>query len=243
MTIIHDLPGELFRDIFKYCDKKSIINLGKVDRFFYNITIEDREKIKNILDDYSTFTTKSDKNRYIISCIAVGKIRQLYTLLELGILHPNDDIGNMPFKNSHEGRTAIDCAVLANNLNIIELFMRFGCDLDKRNNIGFTPLMICIIHLGNTEMEVMVLEFLLKKKANTNIEDKNGYIAMDYINGYDPYIRDLLRDYGSREGTEWVLQTCNEYDLVDYDYDHDTDTENYDESGDYDYDSDEEMSE
>ena len=116
MTTIHDLPVELFRDIFKYCDKKSIINLGKVDRFFYNVTKENREKIKNILDDYSTFTTKSDKNKYIISCIVGGKMNQLYTLLELGILHPNDDIGEIPFQHSSEGRTAIDCAVLANNL-------------------------------------------------------------------------------------------------------------------------------
>jgi len=60
--------------------------------------------------------------------------------------------------------------------------MKFGCDLDKKNNIGFTPLMICIIHLGNTEMEVTVLEFLLRKKANTNIEDKNGYILGIFSN-------------------------------------------------------------
>ena len=241
MTTINDLPVELFRYIFKYCNKKSIINLGKINHFFYTVTKEYREEIKSILDDYPTLTTQFDKNKYIISSILCSKMIQLQTLLELGILHPNNDIGICPSQFSSEGRTAIDYAVLTNNLQIIALFLTYGCNLNKRNNGGYTPLMICIINLGDTEDDLKMLEYLLLNKANTNIESKDGYIAIDYVNSYDRYICDILRYYGSRESTEWILQSCHEHDLIDYD--HDIDNENYDESGDYDYDSDEEMSE
>ena len=247
MTTIHNLPIEICKKMIDYCNNKSIINLGKVDCFFYNVTKEHREKIKNLLEDYPTYSTEYDKNNYIMSCILTGKILQLNILLQLGILHPNDNIYTIrQFQYSREAQTSIDWAVDTYDLNIIKLFMEYGCNLNKQNKLGYTPLMICIINLQSTdENQLMILDYLLKNKANPNIESNNGYIAMDFVNNFDPFVCDILRDHGSREGnlmlSEYV-HSCN-CSNCSWEYDIDNDSENYDESGDYDYDSDEEMGE
>ena len=49
-----------------------------------------------------------------------------------------------------------------------------------------------------------MLIFLLECGADPNMEDNSGYAAIDYC-GHNGYIREVLREYGSREPYKDVL--------------------------------------
>ena len=46
---MNDCPVEILENIFKYCDNKSILNLGKVNNDFYHITKKKKTQIKEKL--------------------------------------------------------------------------------------------------------------------------------------------------------------------------------------------------
>jgi len=219
MTTIRDvyIPIELWYKIIDYFDSpKSIMNLGKVNRFFYHTTKSLRNEIKHSVLEFANAETYYNKKRCLFNYIKKNFLSELNTLLNLGSFHPNDSISTDYFYG-FENQTAIDYAVYSKKLNIVKLFLKYNCDLNRYNIYGYTPLMNCVRNV-NTIDDINMLIFLLKNGANPNIKHlKTGHIAMDYICNNIDVVANILRYYNSEEGLtlkyrniEWEIDITNE---------------------------------
>lgn len=90
------------------------------------------------------------------------------------------------FKNIHETSFGDDCygtvlhlAVPKNNLKLVELFLGYGCDVNVKDELGFTAL-----HLAcQLDVQIEIIELLLDYKAKVNAKTKDGrsvlYVAAE----------------------------------------------------------------
>ncbi len=84
-------------------------------------------------------------------------------------------------------------AVKKNDLNLIKQLLEKGADINTRDNMGHTPLMIAARN-GNYH----TVKFLLTKKPDVNARNKRGANALFLTNGVDNYkIVGLLKEAGS----------------------------------------------
>lgn len=230
----YDIPIEILGDIIYFCDNKSIMNLTKVSRTLYAVTKKRREHIKTFLIDYYlSYNNKKKKNyntNYVITqYIKNNNLDHLDMLLHLGVINPSQNLwshlGMSIFENDY--LTPIDYAVKMYNNDFIRLLLKHGCNINKSNPKYITPLMNCVGNI-HTTYGLNTLVFLLKNGADPNIKNKNGYIAMDYINSryLKSDIKEILREYGSQEGTIDVYYSTytSDQDSDNSEYE-DTDTE------------------
>jgi len=79
--------------------------------------------------------------------------------------------------------------------SIILIFLVAGEDVNKRDELGRTPLMYAARD-GNLEK----VKQLLKRGADVNLQDNNGRTALRYATafGYEEIIA-LLKSYGAKE--------------------------------------------
>lgn len=238
------IPEELLLKILDFSSKSSVMNLSLVNKTFYRLSKQLRKDFKNSIYEYicndNLNITKNAKygHKDMVICryIRMNNISSITTLLQLNLLHPNQRIASVlqnhplciPFP------TAVQFAVYISNKTVIKLFLDYGCDINKGDYLGFTPLMICARNMY-TEKNFDLLIFLLEHGADPNIQNTCGYIAMDYI--YLSAIREsaseVLRNYGSREGT-FNISYESDCDLID---NLSEDSENYNSDGDYGEDS------
>ena len=212
----YDIPIELLIKICDFCDDKQIMTLSKVSKIWYDVTKRIRDNISYYVKSYSSCgKNEVHKNNIIRYYIATNEISCLHTLLELGCIHPHRKLYTHK-ENIDTYITILDYAILGNKHEMIELFSEF-CDINKPNEELVTPLMNCV--KGVYEIISMdILKYILSLGADTNIEDKNGYIAMDYISHVSSSsirfeIIKILRYYGSREAL-----TISQYEDSDDSY-------------------------
>lgn len=216
MATINDLPVELLIYITKFCDKKSIIALNKVNKIWYQVTKDMRENIRYPILTYTECNTYM-KLEHIYRYITFDYIPALKTLLELSIIHSNQIICDDDITH----KTVIDYAVKFNKITVLKLLLKYGCDLNNSNSVGLTPLMVKAGDI-NDERDIYTFTFLLNHGADPNIEDWRGYIAMDFLsNNYTDTAVNILRNFGSREGNTYKIfdYNINNYEYIDYDYD------------------------
>lgn len=193
-------PVEILENILKYCNDKEYLNLGRVSLSLYNLTkrrnIETREKLKEYI---------INKKRGLLTYILENDWEKFALLLKLGILNLNESIY---LELDKDYRSVLEVCIKYTRLYLVKLLIDYGVDVNEYNKDGFTPLMCAVSENGDTTntYSYEVLEMLLKAGADPNMYNKYGYIAMDMIStGYGDYgiciVRDLLRDYGSMEGT------------------------------------------
>jgi hypothetical protein len=199
----YDIPVELLIKICDFCDDKQIMTLSKVSKIWYDVTKQIRDNITDYVKSYSDCgTNEVHKNNIIRHYIANNNVNYLHTLLELGCIHPYRKLYTHE-KNIDTYITILDYAIFGNKKEMIELFSEF-CDINKPNEELVTPLMNCVKGIyGIISMDI--LKYILSLGVEPNIEDRNGYIAMDYISHISSSsirfeIIKILRYYGSREG-------------------------------------------
>ena len=204
MTTFNNIPVELLIKICYFCNDKAIMTLSKVSRIWYDVTKEIRDNIRYYLKSYSDCNTNHVyKNNVIRHYITTTNVNYLETLLELGCIHPHRKLYTHEQINYDTYITILDFAIREDKKEIIELFSLY-CDINKPNEQQITPLMNCVKGVyGIISMDIF--KYLLSLGADPNIEDRNGYIAMDYISHMSNFtmkydIINILRDYGSREG-------------------------------------------
>jgi hypothetical protein len=221
---MNECPIEILENIFKYCDNKSILNLGRVNNVFYHITKNKKTKIK---DQLLSFV--DDKDDGVFKYISTNNCYNFEMLLSLGLVGGNSSMvvtRSMIAFTSYLGlpceTSIIDLCIKFKRLYMVKLLLKFGLDVNKRNDKGLTPLMTAISQpdsgINNYSYDIIVA--LLKAGSDPNIENNYGYIAMDMIhsdNGYfgTEFTKDLLREYGSREGSVY------QYSMYDYHSDSD----------------------
>ena len=146
-----------------------------------------------------------NKKRGLLTYILDNNWEKFELLLKLGVLNLNERIY---LELEKDYRSVLEVCIKYTRLYLVKLLIDYGVDVNEYNKDGFTPLMCAVSENGDTTntYSYEVLEMLLKAGADPNMYNKYGYIAMDMIStGYGDYgiciVRDLLRDYGSMEGT------------------------------------------
>lgn len=196
----YNCPVEILENILKYCNDKEYLNLGRVSLSLYNLTKYKNIEIRDKLKEYII-----NKERGLLTYILENDWNKFELLLKLGVLNLNESIY---LELEKDYRSVLEVCIKYTRLYLIKLLIDYGVDVNIYNRNGITPLMFAVSENGDmtNTYSYEVLEMLLKAGANPNMYNKYGYIAMDMISmGYGDYgiciVRDLLRDYGSMEGT------------------------------------------
>ena len=217
-----DCPVELLEHITSFCDDKSILNLNKVNRDFYYITKKRKLELEKLLEYYII-----NRDNALIYYIISNNFEKFKLLCDLKLLNPyepvffNREMCNWDGYESIGHVQIIDLCIRYKRIKFIELLINLGINLNIKNSEGVTPLMKAVSEDMTIEQLDEMICLLLNGGADVNIENNYGYIAMDMISStYDPFtvcdIKNILRDYGSREGT--VPHICDWIDDYEYDY-------------------------
>lgn len=226
---MNDCPVEILEHITHFCNEKSILNLNQVSRIFYHITKKTKTDIEDKLVEFR-LSNESGILKYIIR----DHFNKFKSLCDLSLIDPHKPIFYTREMCNWDGyetvgnKQIIDICIKYNRIDMIRQLIKYGIDLNKRNEEGVTPLMKVVSMYRNYDLTYDLIELLCENGANPNVDNYYGYIAMDMIHtDYNMFvrneIRNILRDYGSREGTvhydddwgddddEWHYDVDDEY--------------------------------
>jgi ankyrin repeat protein len=146
-------------DTIKKIDKELSIDTTKMGNFKIHFT---DNKLKDLFIDnkYPLSLTI----HHFIKLIANSKINDLTNILDR-------DKQNGVYINmcDEDNDTLLHFAVFSNNYDIVNLFLKYGADPNKTDNIGQTP--IYRIVFGDNDK---IINLLLKNGADINLKDKDG---------------------------------------------------------------------
>jgi hypothetical protein len=104
--------------------------------------------------------------------VRLGNLVVLRKLLDLGV--PADGV-------EPSGLTLLDRAVLGNQVEVAQLLIARGADVNHTDKIGFTPLLYAAsIDFGDSGM----IDRLLKSGAHADVRTKDGLTALDLARKY-----------------------------------------------------------
>jgi uncharacterized protein len=104
--------------------------------------------------------------------VRLGNLAVLHKLLDLGV--PADAV-------EPSGLTLLDRAVLGNQVEVAQLLIARGADVNHADKIGFTPLLYAAsIDFGDSAM----VDLLLKSGAHADVRTKDGLTALDLARKY-----------------------------------------------------------
>ncbi|VUZ47671.1 unnamed protein product, partial [Hymenolepis diminuta] len=85
--------------------------------------------------------------------------------------------------------TPLMVAVIKNKINIIQLLLKYGADVNTANKLGRTALMI-----SSNEGLIDIVDILIQSGAHVNAQDINGMTAIFYAvdGGFSNVIRVLV---------------------------------------------------
>ncbi len=104
--------------------------------------------------------------------VRLGNLAVLRRILDLGV--PADAV-------EPSGLTLLDRAVLGNQVELAQLLIARGADVNHADKIGFTPLLYAAsIDFGDSAM----IDLLLKSGAHADVRTKDGLTALDLARKY-----------------------------------------------------------
>lgn len=141
----------------------------EIVRWFLNSFYElnNTKKVIDILNKYKEDIHCLDIKDLLVKVIYRGDV-QLF--LEIYKMFPGERVMFLNFL--FHGYTPLSIGAKKNNLEILQVLLDLGADVNFTNERGFTPLMR--ISEGQKNINLDVLRFLLKKGANPNLKDQNG---------------------------------------------------------------------
>jgi uncharacterized protein len=91
------------------------------------------------------------------------------------------DLGALPDKVDGSGMTALDRAVLGNQVEMAKLLIARGADVNHLDKLGMTPLLYAAsIDFGDAAM----VDLLLKSGAKANAKNRDGLTALELAKKY-----------------------------------------------------------
>ncbi|XP_062592175.1 ankyrin repeat and SAM domain-containing protein 6-like [Saccostrea cucullata] len=131
-----------------------------------------------------------EKKPDIIEAIKFGDIKRIQAILD-------QDLSQRDACSPEEGATPLMFASMAGQLDIAQLLVDHGCDMDKQDTIsGWTALMQATYH-GRRPVAM----YLIERGADVTIQAKNGCTAFDMASLIDDVDTDLLRLLASKAMT------------------------------------------
>jgi uncharacterized protein len=174
----------------------------------------------DIIKDISNLSEDKQKD-FLFHAIKSGNEKLVNMLLNIGM---NIETRHRYYKN---GRTILMDAVIVNNVNIVNLIIDKGADIDAVDLEGWTALMHSTVHNSIGSLKILIdagakldtkdlegwtaliiaarndnfyaLKLLIESEANVNEKDDQGFSALDYaIHRKYTNIIDLLKKHGAK---------------------------------------------
>ena len=162
----------------------------------------DRESKEESEQVFRLFLDKGVKvpSSAIIAAAGGNDLRKMNELLKRN--------GDTKAKNS-EGKTALHVAAKYGSPEIAKALLAKGAAINEKNNEGMTPLMIAV-----EQNRLGMVEVLLNNGADVNLKDNDGDTALDYDNGDDKAITELLRQAKSGKKANAAYAADDVFSLV-----------------------------
>ncbi len=95
------------------------------------------------------------------------------------------------------GKTSLHTASSRGDVEIVELLLETGMEVNTKNRFGWTPL-----HLASSKGHIEIVEMLLQAGADCGVKNKFGRTSLDYAvrNMHTEIVRLLVREE-SNEGS------------------------------------------
>ncbi|BFZ13265.1 hypothetical protein BsWGS_16304 [Bradybaena similaris] len=153
-------------------------------------TLRDKREVRGYLDRKTTNKPKTSPNDIkpdIIEAAKQGDIQRVREVLD-------QDSSQKDAYSPEDGATPLMFAAMTGRLDIAELLVMKGCDVNKQDLIsGWTALMQATYH-GKKNVAM----FLLSIGADVNIQAKNGCTAFDMASLIDDVDTELLRQLAAK---------------------------------------------
>ncbi|GFS05851.1 ankyrin repeat and SAM domain-containing protein 6 [Elysia marginata] len=153
-------------------------------------SVRDKREVKGYLDRKTTNkpkTSPDDRKPDIIEASKDGDIQRVLEILE-------QDPSQRDAHSPQDGATPLMFAAMTGRLDIAELLVMKGCDVNKQDLIsGWTALMQATYH-GKKNVAM----FLLSIGADVTIQAKNGCTAFDMASLIDDVDTELLRQLAAK---------------------------------------------
>jgi ankyrin repeat protein len=106
------------------------------------------------------------------------------------------------------GSTPLSTAAGKSEIEIADVLLQHGADVNARDEIGRTPLLVAILNF----VDIGLLRLLLETGADVNMEDKRGLTSLwaTILENGNPYILRLLLEYGADAAVPYFGKTLLE---------------------------------
>ena len=127
----------------------------------------------------------------------------VFLLLSVLLLFPSRE-GKCADSADIFGKTSLHTASSRGDVEIVELLLETGIDVNAKNRFGWTPL-----HLASSKGHIEIVEMLLQDGADRGIKNKFGRTSLDYAvrNNHTEIVRLLVREETMKDRSEFVSNT------------------------------------
>jgi ankyrin repeat protein len=134
--------------------------------------------------DQDPKVTEADPAFRMIRAVRAGDMEELKSMLAKGY--------DVDLRNKLTGVTSLHMAATVNNVDMIEVLLEAGAEIDAKTKEGLTPL-----HLATGTNRVEAVKLLLEKGANIEAKDNRGNtpLHMTVLQGWD--LTEYLLDKGA----------------------------------------------
>ncbi|WAR13333.1 ANKS6-like protein [Mya arenaria] len=147
--------------------------------------IRGKREVRGFLERKTTTKTiiePEERKPDIIEAAKQGNIQRIRDILEV-------DVSQRDTCSVHDGATPLMFAAMTGRIDIAQLLVERGCDINKQDNIsGWTALMQATYH-GKKSVAI----FLINVGADVSTQAKNGCTAFDMASLIDDVDTELLR--------------------------------------------------
>lgn len=153
-------------------------------------TVMGKSEVASYLDRKTTnktFKESDDKKPDIVDATKKGDVKRIRAILDL-------DPSQIDACSPQDGATSLMFAAMTGQLEIAQLLVERGCDINKQDTIsGWTALMQATYHAKKS-----VAMYLLDRGADVRIQAKNGCTAFDMASLIDDVDTELVRKLASK---------------------------------------------
>lgn len=215
------LPYEMMYAIQNFFDDKMVIRMGQVNREWYKVTQQKRNKIRQRLDSFQ-YMNIYQQTHYIIDCLYINDIQKIKLFFELGVINPKSSkFTNLHYKIKHIGDygncivdymdifchayyvdNLFDIALVCGNIDMVKLFVENGFDVNQRNSysrtnmfddkIGCTPLCVFVKNYNYLLNEELFYQGYVNQQNNVDYMNILTYLCEQ---GADPTKDSIIRPY------------------------------------------------
>lgn len=181
--------------ISKNADLTIVDNQGYT-LLMHAIASNDLEVIQSLIKSGIDPNLKTSIGNALTFAATFGKVKSVSYLLEIPKIR--DKINDSPF--------ALICAASYGHIEVIKILLQAGADINVIENESGHSALISAVESDKISVsaKIAIVEELIEKGADLNIQDKHGFTALDKANIYDcDQLENLLMSKGAVHSSKY----------------------------------------